>query len=720
MSGNEVLKQLADLQCKNVILEEKYSDAQYEVQCLQSDLQQSQSVIENLQKALEASRKENSDLTQNSRGNDIGSAATIEALREENRLARRKVTELEAEFRTLKTTRNSLNHGRIPEDIEDQLQEWKRRLALMPSADIKDLFSAINDRLDRALMNDARANESEFAQQELKNQLRDAHNSANELADRVEVLLAEKEALKREANIWNGEKSDLLASRGLLEQRIASLERQLEELRGKLHFESEEARAVKMESQQLLLERNSQTVQFNALVESLAATLSTIDSPCEASEAAVKETVGKMMAELLRLRKAGIDLEKKTEQLLEQFEYQFANGQSLCEELDALRRELDDEKRVKERIQCELEGFRLISSQRQLTPQKMGKIVSICEKLSIPVEKHPHSDLFELVAVKISDLIDQGCISPECIQGSDPIKERKLGKKAEHNHKQVDSGLRNGTDNCSSCSHLLTTPLDLASRAPDWTDLEEKRVQLLCANCLACLAMALKQRLRTMLNSDVLNEKREKNLLEELEKSKREVEELHEKILTIENEKSDEYEKLEQMVSKLEALRQHQAKRIAGLQSKSQRQSTLEVQKAQELSAAKSFLVENRQKHLRLLNFRNALGRLLGIDAWLYPNPEGLIIQRIQQILMSFSTQGISLYSHPITVPCPTIQSSSSALQLPALTYSKDRAVDSNAPLSNTPTVNFVKGNPAGSSHFTPKAASRRSQSVSGKNVRRY
>ncbi|VDO07341.1 unnamed protein product [Rodentolepis nana] len=577
--------------------------------------------------------------------------------------------------------------------------------------------NVINDRLDRALMNDARANESEFAQQELKNQLRDAHNSANELANRVEVLLAEKEALKRDANIWNGEKSDLLASRGLLEQRIASLERQLEEIRGKLHLECEEARAAKMEGQQLLLERNSQTVQFNALVgklhleceearaakmegqqlllernsqtvqfnalvESLAATLSTIDSPCDASEAAVKETVGKMMAELLRLRKAGIDLERKTEQLLKQFESQFANGQSLCEELDALRRELDDERRVKERIQCELEGFRLINSQRQLTPQ--------------------------------------GCISPECIQGSESIKVSSLVKKAEHNHKQAKCGFRNGTDNCSSCSHLLTTPLDLASRAPDWTDLEEKRVQLLCANCLSCLAMALKQRLRAILNSDVLNEKREKNLLEELDKSKKEVEELHEKILTIENEKSDEYEKLEQMVSKLEALRQHQAKRIAGLQSKSQRQSTLEVQKAQELSAAKSFLVENRQKHLRLLNFRNTLGRLLGIDAWLYPNSEGLIIQRIQQILMNFSTQGISLYSHPATISYPAIPSSSPAIQLPALTYSKDRTVDSPAPLSNTTTVNFAKRNPTGPSQFTPKTASRRSQSASGKNVRRY
>lgn len=92
-------------------------------------------------------------------------------------------------------------------------------------------------------------------------------------------------------------------------------------------------------------------------------------------------------------------------------------------------------------------------------------------------------------------------------------------------------------DDCPSCSHLHTTPLDLASRAPDWTDLEERRVQFLCASCLVCLAMALKQRLRTILNSDVLNEKREKSLLEELEKSKKETEKLHEKIMMIENEK---------------------------------------------------------------------------------------------------------------------------------------------------------------------------------------
>ncbi|VUZ49750.1 unnamed protein product, partial [Hymenolepis diminuta] len=160
------------------------------------------------------------------------------------------------------------------------------------------------------------------------------------------------------------------------------------------------------------------------------------------------------------------------------------------------------------------------------------------------------------------------------------------------------------------------------------------------------------------------------------------------------------------MVSKLEALRQHQAKRIAGLQSKTQRQSTLEVQKAQELSAAKSFLIENRQKHLRLLNFRNTLGRLLGIDAWLCPNPEALIIQRIQQILMNYSTQGRGLYSQPIATPFPTLQPSFSASQLPALTYSKDGPLDTTAPVSNTSTVNFAKQNPSGPYQSAPKTVS--------------
>lgn len=49
-------------------------------------------------------------------------------------------------------------------------------------------------------MYDARSNEADFTQQELKTQLREAHNSANELANRVEVLLSEKETLKRVIN----------------------------------------------------------------------------------------------------------------------------------------------------------------------------------------------------------------------------------------------------------------------------------------------------------------------------------------------------------------------------------------------------------------------------------------------------------------------------------------------------------------------------------------
>ncbi|EUB56520.1 Kinectin (Kinesin receptor) (CG-1 antigen) [Echinococcus granulosus] len=591
----------------------KYSAAQYEAECLQKDLQRSQSEVADLQRSLEAAQLEIFDLkctAYGSGGNNeelralqAESAATIEELRQENRNARRRVAEVEAEFRLLKESQNTSLTPLIQEDFKKQLSEWKRRLGLRSSAELDEVFNGINDRLDRALTYEVRTNEADFAQQELKNQLRESHNSASELANRVEALLAEKEALKREAGLWNTEKLDLMATRGLLEQRVTALERQLEEVREKLVAETAATRQVRMESQQFLLERNSQTVQFNALVESLAATLSIVESPCAPTEATVKERVTRLTTELQSLKKVESDLEKKVEHLNKQFEFQFTNGQALADELNTLKCELEGAHKAKERLQCELDGFRLINSQKQLTQQNLGKVVELCDKLHIQVGQHSHSALIELIASKVADLLDNGCISPDCIQRSTVSKSHPKHlcietRSTQHNCIQKHK-FKNGNNDCPSCVHLQTTPLDLANRAPDWSDLEVRRVQHLCAECLLCLAMALRHRLHAVMTVAPDREKLEKELVGELEKAKREMEEMHERVMKMENEKSEEYEKLEQIVSKLEALRQHQAKRIAGLQSKTQRQSTLEAQKDQQLSAAKNFLIENRQKQLR-------------------------------------------------------------------------------------------------------------------------
>lgn len=52
-----------------------------------------------------------------------------------------------------------------------------------------------------------------------------------------------------------------------------------------------------------------------------------------------------------------------------QFEFQFTNGQTLADELNALKGELKTEHKAKERLQCELDGFRLMKSQKELNPQ---------------------------------------------------------------------------------------------------------------------------------------------------------------------------------------------------------------------------------------------------------------------------------------------------------------------------------------------------------------
>uniref|UniRef100_A0A0R3X2U8 DUF4201 domain-containing protein n=1 Tax=Hydatigena taeniaeformis TaxID=6205 RepID=A0A0R3X2U8_HYDTA len=676
-----------------------------------------------LQRSLEAAQGEIFDLKRtayDTRDNSAAirvlqaeSAATIEKLKQENRNARKRVDEVEAEFRLLKESQKSLSSP-TQEDIMNQFFEWKRRLGLCASAETHEVFNAVNDRLDRALAYEARTNEADFAQQELKNQLRESHNSASELANRVEVLLAEKEALKREKGLWNTEKIDLMATRGLLEQRVAALERQLEEVRDRLTAETDVTRQTRLESQQLLLEKNSQKVQFTALVESLAATLSTVESPCAQTEGAVKERVTRLITELQSLKKTQLELEKKIDELGKQFEFQFTNGQTLVDELTAVKHDLETAHKAKERLQCEVDGFRLMHSKKQPTAQ-------VCLKNIVSTD---------------------------------------------------------GKDDCPSCAHLHTTPLDLANHAPEWSDHDVQRVQHLCAECLVCLAMALRQRLQAVMTVAPDMAKRERDLTSELEKAKREMEEMHEKVLKIEHEKSEEYEKLEQMVSKLEALRQHQAKRIAGLQSKTQRQSTMEAQKDQQLSAAKNFLMENRQKQLRvrhyplpikhlfsqldeleldkekfikftisLLNFRNTLCRILGLDAWLTPNPEAMIIQRVQQILLNASAQSRTLYlthpfasvplSHPTVTaqPLPSLPGPSCKCQFKSnnsfmgpimLSFVDEFLEDGVVELQNAPTqsqkVNFDNQKQGLNKHLLPRrpAVCARSQSARGRDTRKY
>ncbi|KAL5103699.1 hypothetical protein TcWFU_004535 [Taenia crassiceps] len=239
--------------------------------------------------------------------------------------------------------------------------------------------------------------------------------------------------------------------------------------------------------------------------------------------------------------------------------------------------------------------------------------------------------------------------------------------------------------------------------------------------------MALRHRLQTFTTVAPNREKRENELMAELEKAKHEMDEMREKVMKIEHEKSEEYDKLEQMVSKLEALRQHQAKRIAGLQSKTQRQSTMEAQKDQQLSAAKNVLIENRQKQLRLLNFRNTLGRILGLDAWLTPNAEALIIQRVQQIMLNGSAQSRTLFLAQPFAPFSLSQQSFAAQKLPALPgpnceFSEDGAAAAQGSPTQSRKVNFSNRKLGLNAHPVPRrsTACARSQSARGRDTRKY
>ncbi len=97
---------------------------------------------------------------------------------------------------------------------------------------------------------------------------------------------------------------------------------------------------------------------------------------------------------------------------------------------------------------------------------------------------------------------------------------------------------------------------------------------------------------------------REAVLTKELETSRKENEALRQRLEDQEQEKTVEAAHLEKMAAKLERVRQQQAKKISGLQSLTERQKAVDLQKESQLNAAKDILVGSRNKQLRVRMIR--------------------------------------------------------------------------------------------------------------------
>lgn len=70
----------------------------------------------------------------------------------------------------------------------------------------------------------------------------------------------------QESSILSAEHAEFEAKRGLLDQRIKAQERQIAELKQQLVSETDRANQAKLDSQQIVFEKNSQTVQLTALM----------------------------------------------------------------------------------------------------------------------------------------------------------------------------------------------------------------------------------------------------------------------------------------------------------------------------------------------------------------------------------------------------------------------------------------------------------------------
>ncbi|VDL99211.1 unnamed protein product [Schistocephalus solidus] len=398
--------------------------------------------------------------------------------------------------------------------------------------------------------------------------------------------------------------------------------------------------------------------------ESLAASLSTLESPCAPSESGVKEAVTRLTADLRHLRKVGAELNNRASELQRQFEAQFNSGLTLSEELKEVLRQLDTERQEKKRMQAELDGYRLLRSAS--SAQVTDCLLSVSDRLRLQGGR------------------------PNCT--AEELAERIRF--------------------CPSCEEMRVSAYDIARNAPSWSKSDEIIIQNLCVCCLQSLSLGLRSRLEramadveelrielaTQLSQGDRTERqriasRESELLAELEGAKKEIEMLHRRMEQIEDEKDSEAEHLEKLTNKLEKLRQQQARKIAGLQTKTEQQKLAGQHQEKLLTAAKGAIAGVRQKQIRafvfltflckLLDFRNTLARMLSIDTWTIPNPESIIVQKVQALLCSTQMAAQRQFSQQWMVnPVNRISAliPQSPMRLPALDYSELQS----APFENT------------------------------------
>ncbi|KAA3680029.1 uncharacterized protein DEA37_0008961 [Paragonimus westermani] len=531
------------------------------------------------------------------------------------------------------------------------------------------VFNKLLEKLDRTALLELKYAQNEAQMTKTLKELDTIKTSGNELTKRNEQFLNEKKVVNEKMATLDAQLTDVQSQLQLAQTSMKAKDKQLQDLHKQLQELTAANEKEKKNAEDSRFKGDVAKMQLKSMLDSLAASLTTIEHPCASTEVGVKEAVLRLLDRLKCMKESGMMFQQRVADLQAQFESQFKTGKAINEELDQARRRIREAETDKSKLETEVLGLRLLVQNEHGDQKNIATLTRrLCERLGLDPGDDGlagNSTLLTMAMDSIEQLLSHGCLLQSCLvpkcRTTRCDYHAHVGHIPSRYHSHALEPTRPGSAESVRaifCDHCGTHELLEVIWRGDGklSEANQARMRELCPRCLQQLILAASEQLHRARMATHLTPRLKPThsdqselltkLQLELKQEQAHVHHLMDSLAKAEA-KLLHTENLDETVEHLEQSRLTQAKRLEKLHKQAQRESVEAKNHWERLKCAKRLLAESQEKIIRLTRFFDIVGRMVNVDTRFEPNPEMLITQRLQQLLEVMRRAGIHQYLPP-------------------------------------------------------------------------
>ncbi|KAF6774964.1 hypothetical protein AHF37_05859 [Paragonimus kellicotti] len=281
------------------------------------------------------------------------------------------------------------------------------------------VFNKLLEKLDRTALLELQYAQNETQLTKTLKELDIIKTSGNELTKRNEQFLNEKKVLNEKIASMDAQLTDVQSQFQLAQTSMKAKDKQLQDLHKQLHELTAANEKEKKNAEDFRFKGDVAKMQLKSMLDSLAASLTTIEHPCASTEVGVKEAVLRLLDQLKCMKENGMMFQQRVADLQAQFESQFKTGKAINEELDQARRRVREAETDKSKLETEVLGLRLLVQNEHGDQKNTANLVRrLCERLGLDPGDDglaANSTLLTMIMDSIEHLLSHGCLLQSCL-----------------------------------------------------------------------------------------------------------------------------------------------------------------------------------------------------------------------------------------------------------------------------------------------------------------